>query len=482
MICKAIIFAVLQLFVCLVFLTISSYAQADFVYTNNGGGPLHTVSGFSVAADGSLTEIPGSPFLTGGLGSGSSVISDNIAVSTLGNFLYVPNGNSSTISVFTINPVTGLLTPVPGSPFPTGVTPDQIALAVTPDNRFLYAANSRSGKISAFSITANGALSSVPGSPFSSGEIGTGRTKVSPNGRFLFVTSENNRMVVLSISSDGALTQVTGSPFPLGDEDFGTTLGVDVNCAGNLLFVGEQINGLTRVLVLDITASGTLSAISGSPFSFFGGSNSQVVVLSPDDRFLYVPNEGNGKLSVLSVAANGSLSAIPGSPFFVGTDDRLPADTATSRAGTFVYTANDDATISVFAVAVTGMLSEVSGSPFPNRGGFGVSIAAYPSKGCGAAFDICIQDDGSANLLRINSTSGDYQFTNCSGLTLSGSSSLIKRGGNLTLQHYAVDRRVLATLDTTVKRGTASIQLFSQGTTFTITDRNTAINTCACAP
>lgn len=41
------------------------YAQGNFIYVNNGGGPVHTVSGYAVAAGGALSEIPGSPFLTG---------------------------------------------------------------------------------------------------------------------------------------------------------------------------------------------------------------------------------------------------------------------------------------------------------------------------------------------------------------------------------------------------------------------------------
>jgi hypothetical protein len=94
--------------------------------------------------------------------------------------------------------------------------------------------------------------------------------------------------------------------------------------------------------------------------------------------------------------------------------------------------------------------------------------------------DICIQDDNNGNLIRINSTSGDYQFTNCSGFTLSGTGSLIKKGSIVTLQHYAADRRILARIDTSVNKATASIQVFSQRTTFTITDRNTANNACAC--
>jgi Right handed beta helix region len=98
----------------------------------------------------------------------------------------------------------------------------------------------------------------------------------------------------------------------------------------------------------------------------------------------------------------------------------------------------------------------------------------------GPSFDTCIQDDSNGNLLKINSSTGDYQFTNCAGFTLSGTGSLVKKGSIATLQHNDSGRRVLARIDSSVNKATASIQVFSQSITFTITDRNTTNNTCAC--
>ncbi|HJQ27048.1 MAG TPA: delta-60 repeat domain-containing protein [Blastocatellia bacterium] len=95
-------------------------------------------------------------------------------------------------------------------------------------------------------------------------------------------------------------------------------------------------------------------------------------------------------------------------------------------------------------------------------------------------FDMCVQDDSNGNLLQINTTTGDYQFTNCAGLMLGGTGTLTRRGSTITLQHNAMDRRVMATIDTSTGKATASVQLFSQGRTFGIMDRNITNNTCAC--
>jgi Mg-chelatase subunit ChlD len=97
-------------------------------------------------------------------------------------------------------------------------------------------------------------------------------------------------------------------------------------------------------------------------------------------------------------------------------------------------------------------------------------------------FDVCIQDDSSRSTLQFNSTTGDYLFTRCGagGFTLSGTGGLTIRGSLITLQHYAADRRVTANVDRSVRKATAGMQVFSLGTTFTIMDRDTTNNTCAC--
>src|SRR5262249_43081662 len=75
-----------------------------FVYTNNDRIP-NTVSAFSVAANGSLTPVTGSPFLTGGTGIGGGLFASNrITTAIVKNFLYAANGGSNNVSAFLINP------------------------------------------------------------------------------------------------------------------------------------------------------------------------------------------------------------------------------------------------------------------------------------------------------------------------------------------------------------------------------------------
>lgn len=91
-----------------------------------------------------------------------------------------------------------------------------------------------------------------------------------------------------------------------------------------------------------------------------------------------------------------------------------------------------------------------------------------------------VQDDSNSNIMRFSSTTGEYLWTKCNGFTLTGIGTLIIKGSIITLQHNRSDRRVLATVDNSVHKGTATAQVLPQGTTFTITDRNTTDDTFGC--
>ena len=82
--------------------------------------------------------------------------------------LYTADEGSSDIAANKIDPVTGALIPVPGSPFPTGGS-GPIGLAADPLRGFLYTANFNTNNISEDAIGSTGALIPVPGSPVPTG-------------------------------------------------------------------------------------------------------------------------------------------------------------------------------------------------------------------------------------------------------------------------------------------------------------------------
>jgi len=365
-------------------------AQSRFVYANNDLYPDNNVSAFSVDATGSLTEIPNSPFATGGSGTGGGAYAVNriVVASTAagGNFLYASNGGSQNIAAFAIDPILGGLTPVPTSPYATGASGwSDISLAASPNGQFLFAGRAANNSVATFSIAADGSLSLLSSIAMSVAPAGM---KVSPDGKYLAVGlpafAGRGGVAMFSVASNGSLTMINGTPF--ADFGSGFLAGVDIDCASSHLFGGEMTSGNTTVDVFNIGSTGALSSIQGSPFSPGVGTNSNVPLLSPNDQFLFVSNQGSTSIVTLGVGSSGTLT-LASSTILSGGTNTL-AGMATDQSGSLLYVAShSDLTdlIYVFSIAADGSLTQAPGSPFDTRQAGGLlSLAAFPAKACAA--------------------------------------------------------------------------------------------------
>jgi 6-phosphogluconolactonase (cycloisomerase 2 family) len=434
-------------FILTVFCALQAMAQGTFVYTNDDR-TSNTISAFSSAANGSLTAVAGSPFATGGNGAGGGNFASNrITTAIIRNFLYAGNSASNNVSAFSIDPVTGVLTSVTGSPFATGGVADGsgMSLTTTPDDNFLIVANDASMTISVFSVAASGALTPVAGSPFATGAEGPlNSAKVTSDGKFLAVTSSPGSIAMFNIAANGTLTPVSGSPII----DTGAA-GIDFNCANTQLFVA--LSGVTnsRVDVFNVGADGSLSRIAGSPFNG-PGTNSNVAVLSPDDTELFVSAQDSNSLTVFSVASGGALSVVAGSPFVVP-GAIAPSGIATNQAGTLLYTAASNNVINGFTIGAGGALTSVPGSPFSNAfpGGTGLrSLAVFPAKNCcpapvisgvSATPDVLWPPNHTMMEVTVNYTDTDPCPNTC-GLTVSSNEPINGTGdGNTSPDWQVVD-------------------------------------------
>jgi len=107
--------------------------------------------------------------------------------------------------------------------------------------------------------------------------------------------------------------------------------------------------------------------------------------------------------------------------------------------------------------------------------------AAYQARPVPPAMFVCLQDDSSPGIqLQWDTSSGAYTFC-CGATTLSGFGVVTNRGSRFSLQAYGPDRRVTAVFDGGVNRGSAALQILPGGSVCTITDRNTANDSCSCS-
>jgi uncharacterized delta-60 repeat protein len=248
--------------------------------------------------------------------------------------------------------------------------------------------------------------------------------------------------------------------------NFGDITAIALQADGRIVAAGYT--GFYDFALARYEANGQLDSSFGAGgkviTDFSGGS---------DDAFA-VTLQKDGKI----IAAGSSAGRFSGASFALARYDSKGGLDPSFGAGGKLTTSFADRDDEAYAMAFQpdGKLVVCGEAYQESAGYFNFALARYQVM----SFDLCVQDDSSGNLLQINTTTGEYQFTNCGGLTLGGTGTLTRRGSQITLQHNAADRRVIATIDTSTNKATASLQLFAQGRTFSITDRNITNNTCAC--
>jgi 6-phosphogluconolactonase len=282
--------------------------SGKFLYVGNSTDT--DVVGFSInQTTGSLTGL-GPPLATG-------IVPTSMVVEPTGRFVYVANLANSTISGYMIDAATGTLTAVPESPFATGGSPQSIA--VDPSGGSAYVANSgrpdlgEVGTVSAFKIDPDsGTLRSIPGSPLSAG-LGPTSIAVHPSGTFAYVINGDSSTIsgYTIDGSTGALTPIDGSPFAARRGPSS----VAVDPKGKFAYV-TSLDGKVSAYTIN-SATGALTTILGSPFA--AGVSPRFVTVDPTGRFVYVADlSTNTVLGFLINATTGALTRVQGSPFPTG--------------------------------------------------------------------------------------------------------------------------------------------------------------------
>jgi 6-phosphogluconolactonase len=196
------------------------HSSGHFVYATSTNSSSSTdISAFAVQSNGSLTPVPGSPFAEGSGTTGA------LAMHPSGKYLYAAvglPGNVGAVAVYAINQVNGALTPI-GSPFPVpayaGCTQFCNAepgdLQVDASGNYLYGVQSPQDSIAGFRIDpTTGTLTDLPGSPYPDGSFNTGNTpkdpwrlSINPNGTFIYTADDEGDSLSL-----WAVNKATGVP------------------------------------------------------------------------------------------------------------------------------------------------------------------------------------------------------------------------------------------------------------------------------
>jgi 6-phosphogluconolactonase len=298
--------------------------------------------------------------------------SEEMVADPLGRFAYVANlvsnaSDLSSISMYTINSTTGVLSPTTPATVHTGWFPQEIA--IDPLGRFVYTANSDDNSISMFTINqSTGVL--TPTSPVSVSTVVPGNIlwqpsflTVDPTGKFLYLTeSLTNGAAVLMFNIDqttGILTPTSPATVTTG----GIPWQVVIAPSGKFAYVVNNFTGSDGSLgVWQFTVDSTTGILTpNNPAAVSSGNGPTGIAVDPTSKFAYLVNRQDNTVSMYTIDPNsgnltlntarsttGVISTGTGSePFRISFD----------RSGKFLYVANEQGPASIYTVNNDGTLT-----------------------------------------------------------------------------------------------------------------------------
>ena len=301
--------------------------DADVVYveTNDFSNQNNALLAYINTGDGNLLPLPGGPFYTNGEGVGNLMqklgpedSDSQLKITSDGKFLLAINPGTNTIAVFEIS-ADGLLTPVPGSPFPSGgQTPSSIDIR----GKYVFVVNkstdfshpiTQAPNYTTFTIDNNGKLMPVAGSTFTT-TVGSSPAQalISNDGRFLFGADFLGFTLMPPVGTlrsfkidKGTLSPVAGTPYavPAGD---GGALGLWQNPNSSTLYVGFP--AAAKVGVYNI--NGSTGELSFQTAVNAGAAACWIRTNKKGDR-LYVLNSAENTVGIYN-------TTVPSSPVLLG--------------------------------------------------------------------------------------------------------------------------------------------------------------------
>jgi 6-phosphogluconolactonase len=314
---------------------------------------------------------------------------EQMVADPLGRFAYVANlvsnaSDLSTISMYTINSTTGVLTPTTPATVPTGWFPQGIA--IDPLGRFVYTANTDDSTVSMFTINqTTGVL--TPTTPASVSTLIPGQTlsdpgflTVDPTGRFLYVSALDSNGATVSMYTINQTTGLLTPTSPARVLTGGTPFQVVVDPSGKFAYVvnnlsgGEATDGVWQYTINSVTGVLTPNA----PAAVAAGNAPTEIAVDPTSRFAYVVNRQDNTVSMYTIDPKtgnltlNSTAANPTATIATGTEPfRIDFD----PTGKFVYVTNEGSAASIYTVNNDGTLTN-AGVTGVATGGLSTAITA----------------------------------------------------------------------------------------------------------
>lgn len=293
-------------------------------------------------------------FPTRGAGTGEAAVDPlasqgSVVASPDGQFLFVVNAGSGTISVFRVGCERPILLDVACA---RGVVPVGLAYF----HGLLYVVNrgdaNHPSNVAGFRVLGNGHLMPIESAayPLSRPDARPACLGFSPCGRYLAVSERaTNKIDLYGVKPCGALSLLS-----VNDSSGAAPFGLAFTRRGFLLVCEARPNALSSYAVED----GALKTISPSV------PNSQQatcwVAVTPDGRRAYTANAGTGNISQYDASPSGALTYVESFPS-VPASTGAPLDCAVDPSGRYFYALNgNQGSVSVLQIGGNGGLAFLS--------------------------------------------------------------------------------------------------------------------------
>jgi 6-phosphogluconolactonase (cycloisomerase 2 family) len=272
-----------------------------------------------------------------GFVGGGPVTSISIRCINVGSFLYVTNSANNTIAGYAIDPLSGSLTPVAGSPFATGSDP--ISLSLSPFGQFAYVLDG-DGTISQYRINSTtGVLTAVPGSPYAlTAASTTSSLKIGPSDEYAYISQNaagsaglstynvNKPSGVLSVIADGAVAAFGTSLIFDPTGEYAYAIFTPSTTTSTAIDIGFSVTNATSGLLTPPTA---IKPPAPNVPAF--------LAIAPVGEYLYASGPASLLLAYRINPTTGAVTAAPGSPFAKTGDPGNIQGLALDPGGSFAY-------------------------------------------------------------------------------------------------------------------------------------------------
>ena len=350
----------------------AAYAQGlNLVYTQSNDVTSNAVYGYSNDNQGNLTPLPGSPYLTGGVGVANDGPDDRqfdadgqVMINQAGTILFAVNGHTNTVSVFTINQ-NGSLTPVAGSPFASnGQEPASVAVrdnAIATGTGLAIVVNKASDpdqnltgtpNYTSFDYDSAGVMTMNPGSEFDLAAGGSTSQALFTNksgNTFFGIEFMTGLIGSYRVTKAGIMSNIVSVTPPNVFNP--ATLGAVLHPTLPELYVALPLSRLLTVWTYD--GSGNLTWDYTAPND--GGAICWLAINKAGNR-VYSAETNSGTISVYST--KNPKKAVELQHYTIPETGSVPAHVAIDPTGKFLYALDRLGTLHVISILSDGTLSE----------------------------------------------------------------------------------------------------------------------------